>query len=527
MTLSTSTVTLAPGSSRTYTLAPGEAVTVATEPNCFVTVTETPEVIASADLDGQTNVRTSILQYEGEWTYGPYALGGTVAVAVSLSKSTSSVSVTLGSTAAAVVEAAGIGNRSFVLTNCRHGTFVSTARLVGDVNTTHIEMALESEFDQVRIATANQGAAALTVKMAAAVSSVQGAANSNDTIDPTLNGGTWVDATFAGASSVSVPAYPSGGKTQWQFSDWMDLASIARTDGGDDLPVLHVRVEVVAGTTSYTLTNESGGLAGWESVGSIGGNAPYGRMWRARTQAVAGVTTKAAFTDTTSAAQHVPVLVQYRSRKAGYTIVLIGDSIIAGQGASLINNNAWFRAACALSTPERPISVCNLAVAGQAANFLAGRVETLNSSSTSTILAEVAGQFLVTHSFWTNDNLSAPLTAAEITTMRRGLSRIRGEAMKRGMRIIQATAFPAPTRITDGTDDALRVALSDAAKSEIESAQGVVWDVRAQTATVSSGKEAWVSGLTSDNVHPDEDGYVVMTDSAEGILRGLILRPRV
>lgn len=107
MTLSTSTVTLAPGSSRTYSLAPGEAVTVATEPNCYVTVTETPDVITTADQGGQTNVRTSILQYKGEWTYGPYALGGTVAVAVSLAKSTSSVSVTLGSAAAAVVGAAG------------------------------------------------------------------------------------------------------------------------------------------------------------------------------------------------------------------------------------------------------------------------------------------------------------------------------------------------------------------------------------------------------------------------------------
>lgn len=105
MTLSTSTVTLAPGSSRTYSLAPGEAVTVATAPNCYVTVTETPDVISSADLDGQTNVRTSILQYKGEWTYGPYALGGTVAVAVSSTKSTSSVSVTLGSAGMGVLGA--------------------------------------------------------------------------------------------------------------------------------------------------------------------------------------------------------------------------------------------------------------------------------------------------------------------------------------------------------------------------------------------------------------------------------------
>lgn len=115
MTLSTSTVTLAPGSSRTYSLAPGEAVTVATEPNCYVTVTETPDVITTADQGGQTNVRTSILQYKGEWTYGPYALGGTVAVAVSLSKSTSSVSVTLGSAAAEVVGAAGNANPALPL----------------------------------------------------------------------------------------------------------------------------------------------------------------------------------------------------------------------------------------------------------------------------------------------------------------------------------------------------------------------------------------------------------------------------
>lgn len=106
MTLSTSTVTLAPGDSRTYTLVPGEAVTVACDPNVICTVTETPEVIATADQGGQTNSRVSNLQYRGTYSYGPYALGGTVVVEVSI-KSTSSVTATLGSTAAAVVGAAG------------------------------------------------------------------------------------------------------------------------------------------------------------------------------------------------------------------------------------------------------------------------------------------------------------------------------------------------------------------------------------------------------------------------------------
>lgn len=106
MTLSTSTVTLAPGESRTYTLAPGEAITVACNPNVICTVTEAPEVIATADQGGQTNNRVSNLQYRGTYSYGPYALGGTVAVVVS-SRSTSSVSVTLGSSAAVVVGAGG------------------------------------------------------------------------------------------------------------------------------------------------------------------------------------------------------------------------------------------------------------------------------------------------------------------------------------------------------------------------------------------------------------------------------------
>lgn len=107
MTLSTSTASLAPGESRTYNLAPGEAVTVNCNPNVICTVTETPDVIATADQAGQTNNRVSNLRYRGTYTYGPYMLGGTVLVQVS-ARSTSSVSVTLGSTAAAVVGAAGV-----------------------------------------------------------------------------------------------------------------------------------------------------------------------------------------------------------------------------------------------------------------------------------------------------------------------------------------------------------------------------------------------------------------------------------
>jgi hypothetical protein len=111
MTLSTSTITLAPGQSRTYNLAPGEAVTVNCDPNVICTVTETPDVIATADQAGQTNNRVSNLQYRGNYTYGPYMFGGTVAVAVS-ARSTSSVSVTLLSSVVAIFGAV-MSNQSY------------------------------------------------------------------------------------------------------------------------------------------------------------------------------------------------------------------------------------------------------------------------------------------------------------------------------------------------------------------------------------------------------------------------------
>ena len=109
----TTTGTLTAGNSRAFALAPGSALTLTLLPNCRVTVTETPETVSASDAGGNSP-RTHFLQYGGVFTYGPYAMGGSVVVA-NASNSGSTVTwrrkdtvVTTDSTGTALVSGDGV-----------------------------------------------------------------------------------------------------------------------------------------------------------------------------------------------------------------------------------------------------------------------------------------------------------------------------------------------------------------------------------------------------------------------------------
>ena len=92
MSTTTTTGTLAAGSSKTFTLAPGAAVSLTLSPNPRVTITETPESVSGSGVGGNTS-RVHEPQLPGTFAYGPYAMGGVVVVAVA-SNSGSSVAWT-------------------------------------------------------------------------------------------------------------------------------------------------------------------------------------------------------------------------------------------------------------------------------------------------------------------------------------------------------------------------------------------------------------------------------------------------
>ena len=79
MGISTSTGTLAAGTSRTFNLAPASAVTLTLPPNCRVTITESPATVAATSLGGNAT-RVHNPRLPGTFTYGPYPMGGSVLV---------------------------------------------------------------------------------------------------------------------------------------------------------------------------------------------------------------------------------------------------------------------------------------------------------------------------------------------------------------------------------------------------------------------------------------------------------------
>ena len=125
MSTTTTTGTLAAGSSKTFTLAPGAAVSLTLSPNPRVTITETPESVSGSGVGGNTT-RVHEPQLPGTFAYGPYAMGGVVVVAVA-SNSGSSVAwtrkdtvVTTDSTGTSLVS----GDGSFLYGPVTSGTWM-------------------------------------------------------------------------------------------------------------------------------------------------------------------------------------------------------------------------------------------------------------------------------------------------------------------------------------------------------------------------------------------------------------------
>ncbi|MEI4889760.1 hypothetical protein, partial [Klebsiella pneumoniae] len=63
-------------------------------------------------------------------------------------------------------------------------------------------------------------------------------------INPT---GGWIDATFDGASSLNAPARIAADRYSLPLTDWLNIRSIPRTDGGIR-PLIIMRIEYPNGS---------------------------------------------------------------------------------------------------------------------------------------------------------------------------------------------------------------------------------------------------------------------------------------
>lgn len=238
--------------------------------------------------------------------------------------------------------------------------------------TQHQRHVLANHFDAVRIAIPNMSTGSVAgVKVAFGTSTALGAysavpaGNSSsgttsaaptptEVVSSALNN--FRLALFAGQASGTLPAaidaansYPS-----WTWTDWTQVASVNRTDGGaGSILDLRIFIPVAAGsiTSAYTGgTNDSWAIWGREDL--ITG----GRVMRVWNQDVDGVSSPASFTSATTRPNFVPCIVQYMSRTTGQTLLVIGDSIAeASIGGTYTGNSSAWRAAKACKTPTEVV----------------------------------------------------------------------------------------------------------------------------------------------------------------------------
>lgn len=474
------TTTISAGTTQTFTASSDGAV--------FTVVTD-----GGGDVGYVTDENGRDIPFQGGMrrAFGPLCsgqsirvycqIGGVSVISTDVSPSPSTSSGTVGSP---------------VLTKLWGGQLTS-ATSGGNPFTSHLQTVLEAEFDSVRIGVFNATNSAISgILVSVAAGTALGSNNSAATIDPTANGGTWVD------SSVNLLAGVDAFAPSITWTPSIPLASLPRSDGGT-LPVIHVRVTHPA-STMVTLFTGGTGVGGWESVGNDT-TMPFNRPIRGRNQGVDGVTTKGSFTSTGNAnAQLTAFMIEYTLRGVvGKTLLVLDNSLGEGAGGAMFRCG-WARRLQAMwSTPTSPVEICNSGLSGATNSQLRQRLAAIAPS--------LVG-ITATHAPFTNVNdCSTPLTAANITSSRQHYSIVAQLVTQYKLGKLITCTQPPSTYATRafGAGDPLRIASNTTLLGYPRTVVDFAPSLSASAPDV-NGQVNFAAGVSDDGLHPNDTGHAAM-----------------
>lgn len=456
----------------------------------------------------------SLLPQSG--TFGPW--GAPMSVVMTITQGACDYTVNVQSLTAAqsqsILAREGNKARSRVLKKCLPGRMVvygnqqgggGSDSAVGTNWTTVMQMELEAPFSAIRIWVPNADTAAVATqtKVAVAVQQAAGAFGAAANIDYSAGDGL-VNATFdngvASASTAGGNAIAAGvaaNRPTWKATDWIGIKSLARTDGGAR-PLLQVRVEQVWVSANWKLTCPYITAAGWQDGVTAGG-----RLFRRFAQNVNGVSTPANFTSLTAEnSKWCPVIVEYQlANGMGVQHMIVGDSISEGAGAS----DSWYgchqRAVYELSTPSAPREIFNGALHSQIPSAYAAYL----GDMISTVLPDV-----LHYQPYSVNSISTDITAGILQTYRQQLGRAIGLAASYRPAVLTVAGTPCNPAFKTYTNDARRIAYNaDISAQSSVSGQWYYADIASPLsgAVDANGQTNMASGVSSDNVHPNDTGH--------------------
>lgn len=381
-----------------------------------------------------------------------------------------------------------IGQRIF---GGRMGTYPGSGAV-----TFQVTAEIQQHCDAVRLifaSTYTRWSASFVTVAAAAISSASD-----------LNGSS---ATWVSAGRVSTANAPATGRIAYVASEWLPVQSVARSDGGTK-PLIVVRCYGGVDATLPVVGNGTDSFTNWAA-------RTDGRRWVMREQSGDQITTPTGFTSTTNTSQSPIVGIQYLSRGKVINVAGVGDSITDGRGTYL--GQGFILPACAsLSSDAAAIEYSNFGWSGQTAAIFAERaIDILQSDF-------VRPDVLVMPSQSPND--PTPVSAAGIAAAKVRRSRVLAECARYGVVPVLWTMLPVNSSVADyGSDDANRVA-DNASVVALGSRAMLVADTATafSGATDGDGQVAIASGLTTDNIHPNDAGNTALTAVLTPVLRRAI-----
>jgi lysophospholipase L1-like esterase len=395
---------------------------------------------------------------------------------------------------------------SAILSKSFQGRYL-TAATSGADNTTSYQFGLEADYDAVRIIIPNPVTAAVTGVKAAITAGQSNVANAGTNgsaaaIDPTANNtlGTWSTLLWSGAGSVTLPAGTSLDVPSYTASDWMKIRSVPRADGGTQ-PLLWLRIFVPGAGNANAPASYHGGLGTtWDIESSCAG-----RLIRMRGQGVDGVGTINSFTTSSTPAYfNCPVIVQYLSRKTGLTVLVVGDSIDEGTGAT--DQLGWhYVAKHAVSTKDSPIELCVQAIAGaNSATWL---------SRLNACIAAVTPDYVSLPIYEVNDQ-ATPMASFGIMTSQFNAELAKKAALDNRAVPIIRTGNPSTVAVKAFTaTDSLRQNLNDQMRLQGSAINLMDSDAVLAGDSGSNGQRVPIASLDADGIHPNDAGHLAIAQA--------------
>lgn len=171
----------------------------------------------------------------------------------------------------------------------------------------------------------------------------------------------WVNVLFSGSATVTIPAATGTGNDivpSVVMSDFINIASVARTDDTTKLPLLQTRSY---GAAAWSAVNAGAGDLANFNANSASGGAQFGSRIPSGDQ----VTTIVAQIPVETGTFLNPVAVKFYYSKKSFTLLSVGDSLTRGQG-STSNALGWpKRVQGLLKTARINYNSCNFGWSGQ------------------------------------------------------------------------------------------------------------------------------------------------------------------